>query len=1005
MNCNSVQGDSMSPRTPGQAIALAMCAIMVVQPLFAVTMASTERDGSRASAFFVWSQTHQLTYGNTGDHIGQIAVDSQGNTHYVWVNNTGTIFYGRTDPNGTFLAIGRILGTSNRAWNANPRLSLDEGDQVHITWSNDSGTQRNRVFEYVRLTSHGSIVSSKHGLGGDDIIGYSTGFATLRFFNVSGPSPPVYGPLSLLIYDGSGTLLKNLTVGYHQRTFEQATMVRNATGDIFIVYMMNQTVMNFTKVQGQTVPINQITLLTGRVNMVSPRLSLDSDGDLQLVWIDGVKNAAYQDAGIFGMRLGTDGSKLKPAGLLVSADRDSYKPDDLALLSTKGYDDFPVMARGHYTDMGSGGSEIPQFYLFAQVRKDGTVASSKSQFMEYCSGNTPAMAQVGYGQYILTWGQRSCWSESGGGTNYKDEDLFFLRSLGYHTIDLALSKGDVTYPGRIFPDEGFKLNVTVRNLGDWQSTDFVLNITDKATGSLVKNATGNLGPAANMTFSIDLNVTKQVTYQFHVDPLLNPDANLSNNNAEVTLTPVPRPDLAISSSNITFSKIRPNKGQIIEVMAQIANLGGPGAKADVAFYDGDKGPRLGKTAVDFNTSSNTTSVFWIPKAVGNRTIVVRITNVTPAELPGHAGNNEANRTILVGSPTVPSVEIATPAAGARLEIGKYNITGRAWDPDGDVLAVFIRVDGGSWAGATVRPNTTIKGFDWFILWDFADIAEGNHTITAKVLDDIHENTTSTTIQLVKYLVTFDVTGYTPKQDPTINETEGVTFQVFVNNLHNLDLNYEWNVEGYIVNSTSLYELKTTYNDSGLYNVTVNITFGSVRWTHSWNLTVKDINRPPAIGTFSPTTDPHLHSPTNITFLVTATDPDNDTLTYLWTVNGKPVSGTNGKASVNFNKTGEYYVNVTVSDGKGGVVNHSWPVEVNLIPPPCCSPPPHYHTVLEDAVWILIVIIGVITMTCIAVIYVRLTRASKATKAQKAKDGEDKGTSELGEELGPPGRIR
>ena len=972
---------------------------MVLQPFFITHVAST--GGSRAQEFFVWGQKQQLTAYNTADHVGEMGVDSQGNLHYVWMNETGTIYWGKTDPNGTFIAGPRVLGTSNRAQSANPRLYIDQGDQVHITWSNDSGPQRMRVFEYVRLTSSGSIVTAKHGPGGDAIVAYSTGFAALRFYNVSGTSPPAYGPLSLLFYDANGLLVRNVTVGYHQRNFEQASMVWNTSGYIFIVYLMNQTIMNLTALYGQGILINQSTLLAGRVDMKSPRLFFDSDDKLQLVWIDGIPNPAYVDAGIYGMRLGVDGDIQRSPALLVTADRDTYKPEVLSRLATKGFEEFPVMAQGHYTDMGSGGDEIPQFYLFAQIKNDGTVISSKTDFIHYCSGNEPAMAQSGRGLYYMFWGERDCHGSQG--SNWKG-DLFFMRSFGFHSIDLAIKQDEVTFPDRIYPGEEFSLKVTVRNLGDWPTTGFVLNITDKATGSFVKNATGDLGPATNMTFSFDLNVTKQVTYQLHVDPLLNFDGNLSNNDAEVTLTPVARPDLAITSSNITFSKMRPNKGEVVEITAKIANLGGLGAKADVAFYDGENGPRIGKTMVDFNTSSNTTSVLWIPKAFGNKTIFVRITNVTPAELPGHDGNNEANRTILVGSPNAPSIEIVTPASGATLEMGKYNITGRVWDPDGDILSVLVNVNGGAWAGATTRTNTSIKGCDWYILWDLLNTAEGNHTITAKVLDDIHENSTSVKFHLVKYLVTFDVTGYTPKQDPTINETENMTFQVFVNNLHNLDLKYEWTVEGYIVDSTLKYELKTSYKDAGIYNVTVNVTFGNVRWTHTWKLTVKDINRSPSIGTFLPTTDKHIHSPTNITFAVTATDPDNDTLAYLWTVNGKPISGTNGKTSVTFNKTANYYVNVTVSDGKGGVANHSWLVEVDLSPPPCCGPPPHYHTMLEDAVWILIVIVGVIAMTCIAVIYVRLNRASKAKKAQKVKDGEDEGTSELSEELGPPGRI-
>jgi hypothetical protein len=983
------------------SLAFLMCLLVVLSTLISVQ--PVLGDTSRAPATFVWSPHLQLTNSSGGDHVGQTGLDSTGNLHCVWVNYTGTIYYGKTDLNGTFLVNPKALGISNRGWDANPRLSVDGNDAIHITWSNNSGPGQDRTFEYVRLSSVGSTLAVKHGAGGDAILGSSTGFMALRFFNVSGPSVPSYGPLCLLFYDNTGAIVKNLTVGYHQRTFEQASLVRNATGSTFVFYMMNNTVMNLTSVQGTTLGLNQSVLLSGRSQMTSPRISLDDEGSLQLLWIDRIPNPGYDYAGIYHMRLNPNGTLLRPATYLAGLERAAYLPKELALLDTKGFADIPVIARGGYTDMGSGGDEMPDSYLFIELQNDGTVDNSTKVFMSYCSDNTPAMTQGGHGLFFMFWGERACWSEMGGGTTKKDENLFFMRSMANVSIDLAVSRSDITFPDRIFPDEQFIINVTVHNKGDWYTKDFTLNVTDKSTSALLASGTRYLGLGEKYTFSFPLNLHKHTTFLVEVDPLTNHDVNMSNNMVEVPLTPIGRPDLAIFTDNITFSNIRPNKGEVLELSALISNLGGLDAGAEVLFFDGIKGPLIGKTAVHFNTTFSTTSIFWAPANIDVRTIVVKITNVTPSELPGHSGNNEANRTILVGSPTVPSVQIVDPAKGAKVQIGQINITGRAWDIDGDALQVFVRVDGGPWEQAATSLNSTITGVDWFILWDLSDIAEGNHTIGAQVKDDIHENETLSHIVLVKYLVPFTILSWSPAKDPTINETQSQLFEVQVGNPHGLNISYEWTLDGEVMNQTSRFNLTTTYDASGTYKIRVNVSFGDLKWNHSWKLTVLDVNRPPVMISHSPQNDSQiLRYQTTQSFEVNVTDLDGDALNYTWTTGGKLLNATKGLARISFIKDGDYFVNVTISDGKGGIINHSWKVQVKRIAPPCCTPPPKTHTYLEDMFLVGILVIGGIIIVLLAIIYVRYNRLIKGKKG--------KGDTELGEsptenDLSPAGHVR
>jgi len=976
---------------------------MLLQVFMTVPIPTASADEGRASSFMVWSAPKRILADTNSPRVGDMGIDSDGNLHYIWVNKTGTIFYGKTDPNGTFVAT-RAIGTSNRGYDANPRLSVDEGDVIHITWSNNSGPQMKRVFEYLRLNTGGAVLSIKHGIGGDDIIGFSTGFIVLQYFNDTRAVPDPYGPLSMLTYDLAGVLIQNITVGYHKRNFEHADFLRNVSGNVFIVYMTNETAMNTTLWQNMALPIDQKHLLQGRVRLKCPRMSFDSDGYIQLVWIDGTPNAAYLGDGIWHMRLGLGGNVMIPEALLAPADDDRYTPDDLSILSTRGFKDFPVLASGHYMFSGSGGDEIGQEYFFIQARNDGSVIDSKMRFLYYCSNDTPAMVQSGEGLFSMFYGVKGCFHESGDPGD--PPGLYFLRSYGLRFVDIALMAEGISYPGRIFPNESFELDIRVNNLGDWNTSDFVLNITDKATSDLVQNATGNLDAFSNMTFHIPMEIAHTVTYVLEVDPLKNPDVNLTNNKLELTLTPIARPDLAINSPGISFSIIRPKLTDNVELSVLISNMGGLGAECNVTFYDGENGTLIGRPHVSFNTSTTTSSVFWKPKTVGMHTIVINIENVTPSELPEDRINNKANRSILVGTITVPSIEVLTPADGAVLEPGIINITGQAWDPDVGPLEMFIRLDGEAWETVVSEPNATISGYDWYLVWDLTDLELGYHTISAQVKDDIHENLSSNDFKLVEYLVPFTVVDWFPKYDPTINETEWVAFTVMVEQHQGLNISYQWAVDGENVNQTPRLNISAGYNDAGSYIVSVLVSFDTTSWAHHWSLKVNDRNRPPVIDDHTPKSYPIMvRTFTTITFDVNVSDPDGDPVTYNWTSVAPIVESTVGTIKVKFQDDGVYYVNLTVTDDKGASVKRSWRVEVNITNPPCCLPPKHRtNTWVENLIWILIVIIGVIVMVSVSILYWRMGH----TEVVKRQQRKDKGEPEEPQEpdgMTPPGRMQ
>ncbi len=180
-----------------------------------------------------------------------------------------------------------------------------------------------------------------------------------------------------------------------------------------------------------------------------------------------------------------------------------------------------------------------------------------------------------------------------------------------------------------------------------------------------------------------------------------------------------------------------------------------------------------------------------------------------------------------------------------------------------------------------------------------------------------------------------ITSYMPASaSVTVKETDTEAFLVSATGQGTLQ--YIWTVDGTTVgtNSPSFSLVAPSYT---VANHTVKVTINDSIGTASQTWSVK-VNGPPVINTMSPTVSTvGLQQSTPLTYSVSATDPNNDTLTYVWKLDGQANVLTSTTNTVTWTPTstqlGSHTVSVDIYDGPisdPGTydINQTWTTNVN-----------------------------------------------------------------------------
>jgi len=167
------------------------------------------------------------------------------------------------------------------------------------------------------------------------------------------------------------------------------------------------------------------------------------------------------------------------------------------------------------------------------------------------------------------------------------------------------------------------------------------------------------------------------------------------------------------------------------------------------------------------------------------------------------------------------------------------------------------------------------------------------------------------------------------------------------------INFTTNYSGDLSSRTEPYVIIYTLREGQTYD-------GEMRSVR-WNVTVQDVNRPPALTNITPLSDRLWMSEGDVQyFRVEAYDPDNDPLAFNWELNGLglPVHGQAFAFSAdhlgpNSSAGSPFHLVLNVSDGKGpdGTTIKAWTVHVNDTDRPFIysfDPAPGNITVAFDA---------------------------------------------------------
>ena len=291
----------------------------------------------------------------------------------------------------------------------------------------------------------------------------------------------------------------------------------------------------------------------------------------------------------------------------------------------------------------------------------------------------------------------------------------------------------------------------------------------------------------------------------------------------------------------------------------------------------------------------------------------------------------------------PNGFITSPANSININVGgSVNFAGSATDPEGNSTFTY------EWDFGGVAPNSSSQN-PGAVIFNQAGI----YKVTLYVKDVLGLLDPTPEVRFI----TVQNTGNTnqppvakiisPATDVTINLNDSIVFSGIGEDPDNFgsNLTYNWNFGGAAANSSLASPGAITFTQPGVYNVSLNVmdNFGQSDTTPATRkITVVNNsvnNRAPIVNINSPASFSNISVNSALNFSATATDLDNEAVTYYWNFDGAaPDSTLQTVNNVVFSQPGTYKVSVVAIDARMKrsnpatvtvVVNGNLPVSTNV----------------------------------------------------------------------------
>ncbi|MDH7564232.1 MAG: PKD domain-containing protein [Candidatus Bathyarchaeota archaeon] len=250
----------------------------------------------------------------------------------------------------------------------------------------------------------------------------------------------------------------------------------------------------------------------------------------------------------------------------------------------------------------------------------------------------------------------------------------------------------------------------------------------------------------------------------------------------------------------------------------------------------------------------------------------------------------------------------------------------SYDPDGDPLSYIWLLDG--------VEQTTTQNWTYSPLYD----AAGYYNVTLIVSDgqltaSIQWNVTVIDVNRLPSAPTIEIT---PAEPLTEDDLACVIITPSVDpDGDTITYVYQWYKNGVLETELKTDTVPYSLTSKGEKWKCVVIPFDGKGYGPSAEAEVTIQNSPPRIKTYTPVeTSPSVNEGENLEFTHTSTDPDGDTLTYEWLLDGAFQSADqNWTYTPNYDSSGNHVVKLVVSDGSANV-SQEWNVMVvNVNRPP------------------------------------------------------------------------